>query len=323
MVPASTLQWLYGVLQAGYGGPVVTYQDVVLVMDTFADVRLRTDVYTHRDGRQELLLNMFTAPTPSERVLVPSKDQNAYKLVIHLPLDYPHTAPLAYVVPSVGFLVLAGEEVDADGLLRPPAWQTWRRLHGMDTTNDGVDPRDNRLLDFVLSVRTTLAKGVVLAPPALPQKPGHSAAVESGPNNAELLSRVQLELDMALYTRLTDITSRVLSSQQSLQDFQQTLAADLASIHDQSELLDSKAREVEIERERVAAVLANLTAKAETPVSELVPDPPALAPHANVRALEDLLKLLESMFLGNRLSLEQYMRAVRELGLKIAHYRAL
>lgn len=307
-IPNSTLQWLYSILKPSYEAADLTYQDIVLLMETFADFRLKTDVFTHQNGSQELLLQLYSAPTPSDRVIVPSND---YQIHIHIPLDYPKSPPLIFIHPNVGFIISPNGVLTPNGELTPPIVQHWRRDYGGDFSNDGIDPRDNRLLHLALSIKSILnSMAIVEYPPPIPSKPVHVNR-----EKAEIIAKVQLQLNMNLYSKLTSITNKVLNNQSNVMDFDKLITDDLAEIKDKSTLLDTQSREMGIEKSKLEDSIQTLNSKLDTPMSKLITDDPIHFNKLNAEnnSAQDLIKLLESLFFNKKISLNQYLSSIRSI----------
>lgn len=308
-IPNSTLHWLYAILKPSYNSPDLAYQDIVLILETFPDLKLKTDVFTHQNGSQDLLLQLYSSPTPSNRVLVNSTN---YKLVIHIPLNYPQSPPIVFIQPNVGFILNPNQLLTPNGQLIPKVIQNWGKLYSNDFSNDGIDPRDNRLLDLILSIKSILLKfQLVKKPPPIPSKP-----TQINKEKFEILSKVQLQLDMNLYSKLTSLTNKVLNNQLNVSDFKNILSNDLIEINQKSEILNTQSSEILIEIEKTENLISKLNSNKEKPMSSLInnKDDYLSNLNANNNSLNDLIKLLESMFFNKKISINQYLSSIRSIG---------
>lgn len=315
-LPQSTLQWLYSVLAPAYAHPDMVYQDTVLVLQAFADLRPRTDVYTAPDGRQELLLQLLSQPTPSDRCLVRSHD---YQLVVCVPQKYPAERPVVFLRPHKGFRVAPCATLDSDGRLETPVLKSWP--YGQDTDNAGVDPINNRLLVLMCEIKMELEANpqLVVALPPIPAKPTLGAAAADVRNgartvaNSAVLNQLQLELNMALYDHLSSIDSRVIQSQAQLEDFHTLLINDLNDIRTKSSKLRETHGQLSQEKHKIRQMLQDVDLKLQSPVLDLIPSfDHDLNPKLNT--LDDLIKLLETLFFQKKISLNLYLKQIRSLG---------
>ncbi|KAL7269036.1 Suppressor protein stp22 of temperature-sensitive alpha-factor receptor and arginine permease [Rhizina undulata] len=114
------LQWLLRVISPQYVDPQRTYHDVATVLHSLPSLAPRTSVYTHEDGRSELLLHLFgTIP-----VAFRGSSYNI-PVSIWIPHQYPKRAPMVFVTPSRDMLIRPGNHVDASGKCYHPYLANW------------------------------------------------------------------------------------------------------------------------------------------------------------------------------------------------------
>ncbi|WFD36983.1 suppressor protein stp22 of temperature-sensitive alpha-factor receptor and arginine permease [Malassezia cuniculi] len=117
MTHPAVLKWLQEVLVIAR-----VYADVDRVLDEYTSLSPRTDVFTHDDGRTQLLLRLTGT--------VPIVFHGA---VYHIPTDfwvpreYPRMPPIVYVVPTTGMAIRRSERVEPSGRVWPTYEAEWRR----------------------------------------------------------------------------------------------------------------------------------------------------------------------------------------------------
>ncbi|PUU74511.1 UEV domain-domain-containing protein [Tuber borchii] len=116
----NTKQWLRRVIAPGYADTQRTYNDVATALFNTPSLSPRTEVYTHEDGRPELLLHLYgTIP-----VLFRGATYNI-PLTIWLPHTYPRQPPMAFVTPAKDMLIRPGNHVDPSGRCYHPYLANW------------------------------------------------------------------------------------------------------------------------------------------------------------------------------------------------------
>ncbi|PWW75334.1 UEV-domain-containing protein [Tuber magnatum] len=113
-------QWLHRVIAPEYADPQRAYNDVATALFNTPSLSPRTEVYTHEDGRPELLLHLHgTIP-----VLFRGATYNI-PLTIWLPHTYPRQPPMAFVTPAKDMLIRPGNHVDPSGRCYHPYLANW------------------------------------------------------------------------------------------------------------------------------------------------------------------------------------------------------
>ncbi|CUS09235.1 unnamed protein product [Tuber aestivum] len=113
-------QWLHRVIAPEYTDPQRAYNDVATALFNTPSLSPRTEVYTHEDGRPELLLHLHgTIP-----VLFRGASYNI-PLTIWLPHTYPRQPPMAFVTPAKDMLIRPGNHVDPSGRCYHPYLANW------------------------------------------------------------------------------------------------------------------------------------------------------------------------------------------------------
>ncbi|CAZ86574.1 unnamed protein product [Tuber melanosporum] len=113
-------QWLHRVIAPEYADPQRAYNDIATALFNTPSLSPRTDVYTHEDGRPELLIQLYgTIP-----VLFRGATYNI-PLTIWLPHTYPRQPPMAFVTPAKDMLIRPGNHVDPSGRCYHPYLANW------------------------------------------------------------------------------------------------------------------------------------------------------------------------------------------------------
>lgn len=167
------LTWLYAAVQPLYGHPVLTYQDVSLVLSVFKDLRVRTELF-----HNVLLLKLYTDPAPSadnETRLLPASSPPIV-VNVHLPTNYPQSPPIVTLAPvdSKTYTLLTNAHLTPAGTFTHPLLDAWIYTHAHVTSNDGIPPRENRLLILFYTIHTLISEHPsiwVERIPSLPPKP--------------------------------------------------------------------------------------------------------------------------------------------------------
>ncbi|BFZ58149.1 Suppressor protein stp22 of temperature-sensitive alpha-factor receptor and arginine permease [Savitreella phatthalungensis] len=113
----AVLRWLHNILQPEYDAVQRTFDDVVDVLFDLP-LRPRTDIYTHEDGRTQLLL-MVHGPLPVAGV-------GSVGVEVWLPQTYPVDGPIVFVGrPPSGCVVRPGNHVGSDRRCYHPVLAYW------------------------------------------------------------------------------------------------------------------------------------------------------------------------------------------------------
>ncbi|KAL9933337.1 hypothetical protein V8E36_008055 [Tilletia maclaganii] len=116
-------RWLRQVLTGPYGvNADSVYAAVDRVLIAYSSLSPRTEVYTHDDGRSQLLLELAgTIPIEYKRATyhIPCS--------FWIPHGYPREPPIVYVTPTQTMLVRKGKHVDANGRVSGSYLDTWSR----------------------------------------------------------------------------------------------------------------------------------------------------------------------------------------------------
>ncbi|TIA83902.1 hypothetical protein E3P94_01561 [Wallemia ichthyophaga] len=121
MLSDVVIRWL-GDVTTHYREQSRVSRDVCGLLEMNETLSPRTEVYTHDNGRSELLVNVYGT--------LPIQFRDAtynIPLSLWLPLDYPASPPWVYVVPTATMLVRAGHGVESSGLVRSPYVFDWAR----------------------------------------------------------------------------------------------------------------------------------------------------------------------------------------------------
>lgn len=172
------LNWLYTTLQPLYKNPILTYQDVSLVLSVFNDIKIRTEIYNN-----QLLLKIYTDHTNSSSSgtlqLLPTN--SAFSVSIYLLYDYPQSAPIIRFVPlnPQTHTLLQNSFLTSNGELLHPLLESWPIYNANVTSNDGISPRENRLLVLIYTLHKLIEENPtiwVTKIPILPPKPSISSS---------------------------------------------------------------------------------------------------------------------------------------------------
>ncbi|KAL0639107.1 Suppressor protein stp22 of temperature-sensitive alpha-factor receptor and arginine permease [Maublancomyces gigas] len=113
-------QWLHRVIQPEYFDTHNTYRNVAATLYQFPTLSPRTEVYTHEDGRPQLLIHLSgTLP-----VVFRGATYNI-PLTIWLPHEYPKKPPMVFVTPAKDMLIRPGNHVDPSGRCYHPYLANW------------------------------------------------------------------------------------------------------------------------------------------------------------------------------------------------------
>ncbi|KAG8735244.1 hypothetical protein FRC12_018170 [Ceratobasidium sp. 428] len=121
MTLSLTQKWLKQVL-APYPNKEQIYADIDSTLATHSTLKPKNDVYTFNDGRAQLLICIHG--------LIPITFRQAtynIPVAIWIPLEYPRSPPLVYVVPTNDMLVKASKHVDPSGECTFEYLDNWRR----------------------------------------------------------------------------------------------------------------------------------------------------------------------------------------------------
>lgn len=114
------LQWLHRVIAPEYKDPQRTYGDVVTAIGALPGLSLRTSVYTHENGKSELLVHIFgTIP-----VIFRGATYNI-PISIWVPHQYPKHPPIVFVTPAKDMAIRPGNHVDLSGKCYHPYLANW------------------------------------------------------------------------------------------------------------------------------------------------------------------------------------------------------
>ncbi|KAH8829178.1 UEV domain-containing protein [Flagelloscypha sp. PMI_526] len=115
----ATASWLSDNVQL-YSESRRVYADIEAALSRVPTLRLKSEVYTYDDGRTQLLICIHG--------LLPISFRNAtynIPLALWLPLDYPRSPPISYVVPTPDMLVRPGKFLDPSGRSSIPYLHDW------------------------------------------------------------------------------------------------------------------------------------------------------------------------------------------------------
>ncbi|KAF8251151.1 UEV-domain-containing protein [Wilcoxina mikolae CBS 423.85] len=114
------LQWLHRVIAPEYQDPQRTYSDVATTLGALPTLSPRTSVYTHENGKSELLVHLFgTLP-----VIFRGAPYNI-PISIYVPHQYPRQPPIAFVTPAKDMMIRPGNHVDLAGKCYHPYLANW------------------------------------------------------------------------------------------------------------------------------------------------------------------------------------------------------
>lgn len=176
----AVLNWLYAAVQPLYANPILTYQDVSLVLSVFQDVRVRTEV-----ANGALLLKLYTVQDAADtadaaaglRLLAAASPPLGVQ--VYLPRDYPQSPPVVLLAPadSKSHTLAASTYLTQAGTFTHPLLDAWTYTHANSRSNDGVPPRENRLLVLFYTLHRLIAEHPsiwVQRIPSLPPKPSRT-----------------------------------------------------------------------------------------------------------------------------------------------------
>ncbi|KAK0536433.1 Suppressor protein stp22 of temperature-sensitive alpha-factor receptor and arginine permease [Tilletia horrida] len=161
-------RWLRQVLAGPYAANADrVFADVDRVLLAFSSLSPRTEVYTHDDGRSQLLLELAgTVPIDYKRA--------TYHIPVSfwIPHGYPREAPIVYVTPTQTMLVRKGKHVDPNGRVSVAYLDTWARK-----------PEACNLLDLVHACRDIFSQQppVYAKPATTPAGPAATAGSSAQP----------------------------------------------------------------------------------------------------------------------------------------------
>ncbi|KAH0612924.1 uncharacterized protein H6S33_009304 [Morchella sextelata] len=124
-------QWIHRVIQPEYHDTHLTYHNVAATLYQFPTLSPRTDVYTHEDGRSQLLLNLvgtFPVTFRGATYQIPLK--------IWLLHEYPKQPPMVFVNPTRDMLIRPGNHVDPSGRCYHPYLANWVNYSDRSTIVD-------------------------------------------------------------------------------------------------------------------------------------------------------------------------------------------
>lgn len=190
------LSWLYTTLQPLYKNPTVTYQDVSLVLSVFTDLKIRTEIYNN-----QLLLKIYTDNTNNTSSgtiqLLPANTD--FSVSIYLLTDYPQSAPIIRFFPlnPQTHTLLQNSFLASNGELLHPFLEAWPIYNANRTSNDGISPRENRLLVLIYTLHKLIEENPTIwiaKIPSLPPKPSISLSVlEAKQSELSLLEKKELD----------------------------------------------------------------------------------------------------------------------------------
>ncbi|KAE8216563.1 hypothetical protein CF327_g210 [Tilletia walkeri] len=156
-------RWLRQVLSGPYAPNADrVYIDIDRVLIAFSSLSPRTEVYTHDDGRSQLLLEL-TGTIPIQY------KGNTYHIPVSfwIPHGYPREPPIVYVTPTTTMLVRKGKHVDPNGRVSVDYLDVWSRK-----------PEACNLIDLIHACREIFSQQ-----PPVYAKPPPSAATTAGPSS--------------------------------------------------------------------------------------------------------------------------------------------
>ncbi|KAF8472074.1 UEV domain-containing protein [Kalaharituber pfeilii] len=128
------LQWLHNVITPEYTDPRRTYSDVIQALRVIPTLSPRTDVYTHENGRSQLLLCLYGT--------LPAKFRGAVyniPVLLWIPYQYPLQPPITFVNPSRDMLIRPGNHVDGNGRCYHPYLSGWESYFDKSNIADLCD----------------------------------------------------------------------------------------------------------------------------------------------------------------------------------------
>ncbi|KAI5853932.1 ESCRT-I component [Tricharina praecox] len=182
--PPQVLQWLHRVIAPEYQDPQRTYSDVANTLANLPTLAPRTSVYTHENGKPELLVHLFgTLP-----VLFRGATYNI-PISIWVPHSYPKQPPIPFVTPAKDMLIRPGNHVDLAGKCYHPYLANW--VHYSDRSNivdlcdvlRGVFGREPP----VMAKQPEQQPAAPKEPPPLPPLPSELATKSSPPQTRQSL----------------------------------------------------------------------------------------------------------------------------------------
>ncbi|KAF2103504.1 UEV-domain-containing protein, partial [Rhizodiscina lignyota] len=131
-VPERTLNWLYSVLTSEYHDVNRTYADVAATLSHYSSLKPRTEVYS--SGSSALLLRLSgTLPVTFRGATY------RFPITIWIPHAYPREAPLLYVTPVQGMVLVPGNYVGSEGRVYHRYLAQWAEYWDRSSIIDFLD----------------------------------------------------------------------------------------------------------------------------------------------------------------------------------------
>jgi ESCRT-I complex subunit TSG101 len=222
-------RWLNQVL-VPYISQQEAFFQIEKVLDAFNDLSIRTDTFTHDDGRTQLLICIYgTIPI--------TYGPSTYHIPINvwIPFDFPRNPPIVYIVPTERMYIRASKNVDANGRVIAEYIKSWevksevKQLLADYTCLIDLDFQGCNLLDLLETLqavfsqtppvfnkpspetpRTTALKPPTPSPSTRPPPPPPSASISNSPpplpvkptwNTVQPQPRPRNERPVSLYER--------------------------------------------------------------------------------------------------------------------------
>ncbi|KAH3665437.1 hypothetical protein OGAPHI_003621 [Ogataea philodendri] len=349
-LPPQLLQWLYRVIQPQYSHPVLTYQDVSLVLMCYPSFRVKTDVHVIDSGKPELMVKI--SGLSDEKV----------EFDIWVPLEYPRMPPLIYVLPGPETQLMPNNYMDTNGRFYHPFLSDWLQLFSQDTSNDNMAPQNNRLLRLVeiflscIKSHPPVSRSNSPALPKLPPKPSAPPVQDSpkltqhkislmtlpsenptettkskppllppNPNRNQVINNLKIILEgektKMIQTFDTDTLEGLIGLQNQLIGLTERTLNDQNYLSYLSETIAKQDRILETKIGELTALNSKLEHDHDTVITKIDTHLVAETPVFNQlyklvtrsKALEDLLYNLDKIHEAGKLDFATYLKTVRQL----------
>jgi hypothetical protein len=287
---------LYTQLQASYTHPDLAYQDISLLLQLYPQAKLQYHPQSQSNGHHIIIATI----TPTH--------------TLSFPQNYPQNPPS--VSPSCHLQIL----------------DTWHEKYAKDITNEGIPPRDNRLVNLLLELSKQSQTQSQTQRPSLPPKPtvsrhippnetvttssvGSVAAPALPPNpvRTSLISTLPTHLSSSLQQCLTSLELPLLQRQASISSlFARTRRTDaiVKQLSQQSttasQIVNEITTETQLITDQVSTYVHNNYDGDQVIIGDL------LDPLCELASINDKLHLLDLLVTTRRISLSDYLAAIRD-----------
>jgi hypothetical protein len=289
---------LYTQLQASYTHPDLAYQDISLLLQLYPQAKLQYHPQSQSNGHHIII----AAITPTH--------------TLSFPQNYPQYPPS--VSPSCHLQIL----------------DTWHEKYAKDITNEGIPPRDNRLVNLLLelSKQSQSQSQTQTQRPSLPPKPTVSRqippnetftsssigsvtapALPPNPVRTSLLSALPTHLSSSLQQYLSSLELPLLQRQASISSlFATTRRTDaiVKQLSQQSTTASQIVHEITTETQLITDQVSTYVHNNYDGDQIIIGD--LLDPLCELASINDKLHLLDLLVTTRRIPLSDYIAAIRD-----------